>query len=148
MVEQARERYKKEIEQGIVEIFQKKVEDFVPSQNVSLILSVLTLQFVSIEERYKVVQQLYASLVPNGAMILVEKTSSTNFDLFEKIYYDLKRKNGYTDEQIYSKKESLTNCLIPLSRKDNVSMLKKAGFNNIECIWTDMMFSAWIAIKE
>lgn len=148
MVKKARERYQKEIEQGIIEIYEKKVEDFVPKQNVSLILSVLTLQFVDVEERYKVVKELYESLVHQGAMVLVEKTSSANSNLFEKIYYDLKRKNGYTEEQIYSKKEGLANCLIPLSREDNVKMLKRAGFSNIECIWTDIMFSAWIAIKE
>ena len=148
MVAKVRERYQKEIEKGIVEIFEKKVEEYVPKQNVSLILSVLTLQFVNIEDRCRVVQELYASLVPQGAMILVEKTNSANFDLYEKIYYDLKRKNGYTEEQIYSKKESLSNCLVPLSREDNVKMLKMAGFKNIECIWTDIMFSAWIAIKE
>lgn len=148
MAEKVRERYQKEIKQGIVEIFEKKVEECVPKQNISLILSVLTLQFVNIEDRYRVVQELYASLVSRGAMILVEKTNSVNFDLYEKIYYDLKRKNGYTEEQIYSKKESLSNCLVPLSREDNVKMLKMAGFKNIECIWTDIMFSAWIAIKE
>lgn len=148
MVKKARERYQKEIEQGIIEIYEKKVEDFVPKQNVSLILSVLTLQFVDVEERYKVVKELYESLVHQGAMVLVEKTSSANSNLFEKIYYDLKRKNGYTEEQIYSKKEGLANYLIPLSREDNVKMLKRAGFSNIECIWTDIMFSAWIAIKE
>lgn len=148
MVVRARERYQKEIELGIVEIFEKKVEEFVPKQNVSLILSVLTLQFVNVEDRYRVVQELYTSLVPQGAMILVEKTNSANFDLFEKIYYNLKRKNGYSEEQIYSKKESLSNCLVPLSREENVKMLKMAGFKNVECIWTDIMFSAWIAIKE
>ena len=148
MVERVRERYWKEIEQGILEIYEKKVEDYVLEQNVSLILSVLTLQFVNIKDRYKVVHDLYESLIPHGAMILVEKTSSKNSDLFEKIYYDLKRKNGYTEEQINSKKKSLSNCLMALSREDNVEMLKKAGFSNIECIWTDIMFSAWIAIKE
>lgn len=148
MVERVRERFHQEIEQGIVEIYQTKIEDFIPKHNVSLILSVLTLQFVDVEDRYRVLKKLYDSLIPHGAIILVEKTRSSNSELFEKIYYNLKRKNDYTDEQIYKKKESLTNYLIPLSRDDNVRLLQKAGFNNIECIWTDIMFSAWIAIKE
>ena len=55
------------------------------------------------------------SLTDGGALIFVEKILSENMDdLMVDLYYEMKRENGYTDEQIMSKRRSLENVLSPL----------------------------------
>lgn len=151
MANRATERFKKYISDGVLKIIPKKIENYEIKSENSVVLSVLSLQFIPPELRQNVVDSVYNSLISHGAFILVEKTRLKSNDiaqLYEDIYYDLKRKHGYTDEQIFAKKECLKNVLIPYTRQENETMLRHAGFSTIECFWTDIMFSAWIAIKE
>ncbi|MDR1541381.1 MAG: methyltransferase domain-containing protein [Clostridiales bacterium] len=151
MAEKFRERYQEEIASDIVTLFQEDIVSFYPDVRASLVLSVLTLQFVDVHKRDGIIKRAYESLIEGGALILAEKTSPCNSGLeplFEDVYFDFKRGNGYTDEQIFSKKSSLEKFLIPLTMKENTNLMMKAGFNIVECIWTDIAFSAWIAVKE
>lgn len=151
MVNKAREQFRSEIAAGYVEIMHSGIEDCYLAQGNSLVLSVLTLQFIPPVLRPPILRNIYDSLTVNGALILVEKTCTDDpkMDaLYEKVYYDMKREHGYTEEQIFAKKESLKNVLIPFSRSENEKILRDAGFSIVECFWTDIMFTAWIAIKE
>ncbi len=151
MVHNFNERFHQEISNGYVEIVNCGVEDYYPQVNASLVLSVLTLQFVSLNNRQGIVNSIYNSLCSNGAFILVEKTKKTSLkmaDLFKDVYYELKMNNGYTKEQIFNKEKSLEGVLEPLTYEDNIQMLKNAGFKHIHQIWSDIMFVAWIAVKE
>lgn len=151
MVKKFNDRFYNEIKNGLVKIFNTGVEDYYPIVNASLVLSVLTLQFIPKQKRQLIINQVFNSLIPNGAFILVEKTQispSTDDDLFKKIYYELKKQNGYSTEQILNKESSLKDTLVPLTREENVHMLREAGFKRINCFWSDIMFVAWIAVKE
>lgn len=63
----------------------------------SVIISCLTLQFIPIEYRQKVMSDIYRSLVPGGAFIWVEKVLGNSYAIDEfmvKEYYDIKRENS------------------------------------------------------
>ena len=63
---------------------------------------VLTLQFTPIEYRQKIIQSIYNSLEPGGALILVEKVLGSNYALDSMMvdeYYRIKADNAYTQEQ-------------------------------------------------
>lgn len=115
-----------------------------------LILSILTIQFVPIEYRLQILDNIYKLLTDNGVFIFVEKVigSSAEIDsLLTKIYYDLKKTNGYTNEEIQRKKLALEGVLVPVTAKWNEELLKMAGFSKVECFWRCLNFSGWIAIK-
>lgn len=115
-----------------------------------LITSILTLQFIPIEYRPKILRNIYKALSDEGAFILVEKVicpNSDNNELFIKEYYRIKEENGYSKEQINNKKRSLENVLVPLTVKQNEELLKEAGFSSIECFWRYYNFCGWIIRK-
>lgn len=123
--------------------------DFHPFSS-SLTLSVLTLMFVPIEYRQRVVENVYRSLVPGGAFVLVEKLiggCGATDRLFEDIYLATKRSSGYTPEQVGRKKLALEGVLVPISAEWNESLLRRAGFRVVESFWRWANFGAWIAIK-
>lgn len=116
----------------------------------SVVLAVLTLQFVPIEHRARVVRRAAESLAPGGAMILVEKilgSSSWADDLLVADYYDFKRANGYTQEDIDRKRLALEGVLVPQTAEANEEMLRREGFREVECFWRHLNFAGWIAVR-
>jgi tRNA (cmo5U34)-methyltransferase len=122
-----------------------------PDFDSSVVLSVLTLQFIPIEYRQKIVSQVYNSLRPGGIFLLVEKVlgrdSFTN-ELFIETYLERKGANGYSQEEINRKRESLEGVLVPVTSLWNEDLLKLAGFSHVECYWRHLNFAAWMGIKE
>lgn len=68
-------------------------------------------------------------------------------DLMVDLYYQMKRENGYTDEQIMAKRRSLENVLSPLEPEWNEALLKEAGFRRVQMFWRCLNFCMWIAVK-
>lgn len=114
-------------------------------------LAVLTIQFTPIEYRLQILSNVYKHTAVGGAFIMVEKVlgASANIDrTMVASYYDLKRRNGYTEEQIQRKRMSLEGVLVPLTAHMNEEMLRAAGFNQVDCFWRWMNFAGWIAVKS
>lgn len=133
------------------EIFDTDLRHDYPAVDPSVVLSVLTLQFIPIEYRQKIVSQVYNSLRPGGAFLLVEKIlgrDSVTNELFIETYLDRKGANGYSQEEINRKRQSLEGVLVPVTSLWNEDLLKLAGFSHVECYWRHLNFAAWIGIKE
>ena len=119
-----------------------------PGLGASLVLSVLSLQFMPTSYRQKLLQDIYHSMTPGGAFILVEKIVSEEMDdLMVDLYYDMKRENGYSDRQIMEKRRSLENVLSPLRPSWNADMLRTAGFHSVDMFWRCLNFCGWVAVK-
>ena len=79
MLDAARERFAAEIAAGTVDIREHDLRYGLPDDALpSLTLAVLTLQFVPIEHRQRVVADVYRKTQPGGAMIVVEKILGPN----------------------------------------------------------------------
>jgi tRNA (cmo5U34)-methyltransferase len=63
------------------------------------------------------------------------------------IYYDYKKKQGYSDFEIAQKREALENVLVPYTLKENEEMLKNAGFSYVEVIFRWANFATFFARK-
>lgn len=116
----------------------------------SLVLSILTLMFVPTEHRQRVVDRTYESLIPGGAMIVVEKVLGAGSDLddrFTGLYRDEKVRAGYSEVQIARKALALEGVLVPLTANANEKMLYDTGFRTVECFWRWMNFAGWVAVK-
>lgn len=150
MLQASRERFKSQIESGIVEIRRCDLRTEFPTVPVSVLLSVLTLQFVPIEHRQQLVYQMYSQLQPGGALILVEKvlgaTAAIN-QLMVGLYHRLKVESGYTQEEVERKRLSLEGVLVSVTAAWNEELLKQAGFRQVDCFWRWMNFAGWIAVK-
>ena len=133
-----------------VEVRALDLRSELPGGQYSVALCVLTLQFVPIEYRLRIVQHIYDTLLPGGALLLVEKVLGANYALdatFVELYYTLKQRNGYTSDDIERKRLSLEGVLVPITAAWNESMLRDAGFHSVDCYWRWMNFAGWIAIK-
>lgn len=146
MVEACRERFK---DARSVEVKQGNLWQFLPlEEKTSLVLSVLSLQFMPTAYRQSIINDIYNAMVPGGALILVEKIIGENLDdEMVELYYQMKTENGYTTDQIMEKRRSLENVLSPLKAEWNVDLLRTAGFKAVEEFWRCLNFCGWIAVK-
>ena len=151
MLEEVKKRYSGWVEAGLVDAQKFDIRNGLPEHLfTSLVLSVLTLQFTPIEYRQKIIQSIYDSLEPGGALILVEKVLGADYTIDSMLvdeYYKLKAKNAYTQEQISAKRKSLEGVLVPITAKWNEEMLKDVGFRDVDCFWRYLNFAGWVAVK-
>ena len=67
--------------------------------------------------------------------------------LFIDYYYDLKKRNGYSDLEISRKREALENVLVPYKLMENREMLLRAGFRYCDVFFKWYNFCGMIAVK-
>lgn len=119
-------------------------------ENASVVLLVLTLQFVRPLYRDKLIRRIVDAMPENGALIMVEKLTSSHTmlnRLFIKYYYDYKKRNGYSEVEIAQKREALENVLIPYRVEENHEMLREAGFRHVEEFFRWYNFCGMVAVK-
>ena len=117
----------------------------------SVTLVVLTLQFIPIEYRQRLLRRIYETTTKGGVIILVEKilgNSSVIDDVLVNQYYNIKNFNGYSKEDIVRKRLALEGVLVPMTAKWNEEMLYSAGFNYVDSFWRYLNFAGWIGVKE
>jgi tRNA (cmo5U34)-methyltransferase len=119
-------------------------------RNASMVLMVLTLQFVRPLHRDGLVKTILQGLNENGCLILVEKVlgeDSVFNRLFIKYYYDLKKRHGYSEMEIAQKREALENVLVPYKLLENREMILRAGFRYCDVFFKWYNFCGIIAVK-
>jgi tRNA (cmo5U34)-methyltransferase len=151
MLEESRVRFKKEITDKYVEIREFDLRNDYPKIAASVTLAILTIQFIPIEYRLQLIRDIYLNTKRGGCLIFVEKVLGNSADLnrtMVDIYHGMKKRNGYTTEQIERKRLSLEGVLVPVTAKWNEELLKMAGWNQVDCFWRWMNFAGWVAVKE
>jgi tRNA (cmo5U34)-methyltransferase len=119
-------------------------------ENASVVLMVLTLQFIRPLYRERLVQSIYKGMADNGCLIVVEKVlgeHSTFNRLFIKHYYEMKVRNGYSELEIAQKREALENVLVPYRLEENKELLRNAGFRHVDTFFKWYNFCGMIALK-
>ena len=116
----------------------------------SVVMMVLTLQFIRPLYRQRLIRSVREGLTENGCLILVEKVlgeNSTFNRLFIKHYYEMKTKNGYSELEIAQKREALENVLIPYRLEENRELLRSEGFRHVDVFFKWYNFCAIVAMK-
>jgi len=119
-------------------------------ENASVVMMILTLQFIRPLHREDLLRRINAALPTNGCLLLVEKVTgpySLLNRLFIEHYYDFKRRSGYTEMEISRKRESLENVLIPYHIQENRELLFHTGFTQIEEFFRWYNFCGIVAVK-
>ena len=133
-----------------VELVCSDLNKSVNVENASVVLMNLVLQFVRPLQRTRVVQEIASGINKGGCLILVEKVlspDSTVNRLFIKYYYEMKKRNGYSEMEIAQKREALENVLIPYHYVENRDLLMECGFRHCEMFFRWYNFCGMIAIK-
>jgi tRNA (cmo5U34)-methyltransferase len=150
MLAACRERFAGWIDNGVLEVRQHDLRTGLPAlMPASLILSVLTIQFTPVELRQRVVADAFRVLRGGGAMIVVEKVlgpDAAGDRLLVDSYYDRKRANGYSADDIDAKRVALQGVLVPQTAEANEQMLRAEGFRVVP-FWRSLNFAGWLAIK-
>ena len=97
----------------------------------SVVILNWTLQFVRPLHRDAVIRRIYDRLRDRGCLIVLEKVlgnESLLNRLYIDLYYDFKKRNGYSELEIAQKRESLENVLIPYRLDENLELLRRNGF--------------------
>lgn len=119
-------------------------------ENASMVLMILTLQFIRPLYRDKLVEHILKGMNEGGALILVEKVLGEDSFFnrtFIKYYYDFKKRNGYSELEIAQKREALENVLIPYKLLENREMLLKTGFRYCDVFFKWYNFCGIVAVK-
>ncbi|MEF8982625.1 methyltransferase domain-containing protein [Thiohalorhabdus sp.] len=116
-----------------------------------LVTSVFTLQFLRLAERRRLLRRLAESLVEGGALILLEKTrgdSPAFEDMWTELYWDFKRRQGLSPEEVLEKASSLRGVLNPLTMEENMALLQQSGFSRVEPFFKWYNWAGFLAVKN
>jgi tRNA (cmo5U34)-methyltransferase len=119
-------------------------------ENVSLALSLFTIQFIRSVDKLPLLSRIHAGLVDGGALIIAEKTLAETARLQDALtfpYYDFKLERGFTPEQILDKERSLRGQMTLWTETELRAALNRVGFREIEPIWRSFMFVGLLALK-
>lgn len=148
MLKKARQRF---IKNDKVKIINHDVSEKILGGPYDIVTSVLTLQFIPINYRQQIIQNIYNSLSGvRGTFLMVEKVlgNTANINtLFVNEYHKYKELHGYSKDQIERKRLSLEGVLVPVTNDWNIDLLKQAGFKQVDVFWRWMNFVGYIAIK-
>ena len=119
-------------------------------ENASIVVLNFTLQFITLEQREPLLQNIYHGLLPGGVLILSEKlcfTEDTEQQLMTDLHLAFKRANGYSDLEISQKRAALENVLIPETLTTHIERLKRVGFSQASQWFQCFNFASILAIK-
>ena len=119
-------------------------------ENASVVVMVLSLQFIRPLYRERLIESIFRGMNENGCLIVVEKVlgeDSVFNRLFIKYYYDMKKRNGYSELEISKKRESLKNVLVPYRLLENKELLLKQRFKYCDVFFKWYNFSGIVALK-
>jgi tRNA (cmo5U34)-methyltransferase len=132
------------------ELFSVDMHREMEIENASVVVMILTLQFIRPLHRAKVIQRIFDGMNDQAALIIFEKITlddSLFNRLFIRHYYEMKKRQGYSEIEISQKREALENVLIPYRPEENRELLANAGFTHIEEFFRWYNFSGIIAVK-
>lgn len=148
MIQRAKQKAKafgaKNIDLICKDILDYEIRDF------DFIISNYTLQFIRPIQRPKLVRKIFEGLNKGGEFYFSEKVIFDDKILDKQmidIYYDYKKKQGYSDYEIATKREALENVLIPFTIEENINMCKEAGFKRVDTIFQWANFVTFRAKK-
>ena len=119
-------------------------------ENVDMVILNYTLQFIPEGQRLKLLQKIEKAMKPGGIIFLSEKIKSPSRrtdDLLVDIYYDFKRRNGYSELEISQKRKALEDVLIPWTPGRHIETLTEAGFHRPEMFFRWTNFASFIGFK-
>ena len=118
--------------------------------NTSVVVLNLTLQFLPLDQRQKLLEKIFSGMNPGGVCILTEKVvfeNNVSEDLFQSLHTNFKSANQYSQLEISQKRKAIENVLIRESIEQHQQRLTDVGFNNVITWFQCLNFVSLLAIK-
>lgn len=119
--------------------------------NAGVVLMCWTLQFIRPLRRDELIRSIHDSLVDGGVLIVTEKilTNSGHMNrFFIDLYYEFKRRRGYSDAEIGRKREALENVLVPYRLDENMDLFRRNGFELVDTFFQWFNFAGFLCVKR
>lgn len=119
-------------------------------ENASVVVLNFTLQFLAPDDRYALLEKIYAGLRPGGILILSEKfvfSDQEAHELLIDLHHDFKRANGYSELEISQKRSAIENVMRPDSIQTHKQRFATLGFSSFEVWFQCFNFGSMFAIK-
>ncbi len=128
---------------------QADVQDY-PVTEASIVLMNYTLQFIAVEKRLDLLTRIHRSLKPAGFLLVSEKVMHAQpamDDALVELYFEFKRRQGYSELEISRKRDALENVLVPLTIDENLNLLREAGFERTELLLKWFNFATFVCYR-
>ena len=132
-----------------IELIEGDLRSF-PIRGEDVVVANYTLQFIRPMDRPELVKRIHEGLNEGGEFYFSEKVVFEDRYLDKAmidIYYDYKRRQGYSDYEISAKREALENVLIPFTIEENIRLCREAGFVHVDTIFQWANFVTFRARK-
>lgn len=113
----------------------------------SVVLMNYTLQFVPQEDRPQLLRRICNSIRPGGFLLISEKVAHDRPEMdnaLVELYFEYKRRQGYSELEISRKRDALENVLVPLSTQENLELISAAGFGRTEVLLKWFNFATFL----
>jgi len=147
MIKEAR----KKVNRPNVRFYHKNVLDVEFSPPANFVTSLFTMQFLTLAERRALLAHICEGLIEGGGLLIVEKVSSEYSvfeDMWTELYWDFKRRQGFTPEQIIEKANSIRGVMKPLTTEENLDLLWQSGYSRVDICFKWYNWAAILAIKN
>lgn len=149
MIEKCRQNISKQQASASIRTQLSDIQD-IKIENASFVLLNLTLQFVPLEQRQRVIEGIYQGLNKGGACLLTEKVVAADPEtdrLLQELHENFKSANDYSQLEISQKRKALENVLLRESIASHQQRFYDAGFTLVTSWFQCMNFVSMIAVK-
>jgi tRNA (cmo5U34)-methyltransferase len=132
-----------------VEVIEADIRD-IEIKDASMVVLNFTLQFLSPEDRYSLLEKIYQGLKPGGVLIVSEKyifDDSQAHELLIDLHHDFKRANGYSELEISQKRSAIEDVMRPDSIAQHKLRFESIGFSSAEVWFQCFNFGSMFAVK-
>ena len=147
MVTEAR----KKVNRPNVRFHHKNVIDVEFSPPAHFVTSLFTMQFLTTAERRTLLNRIHGGMIEGGCLLAVEKVCAEHScfeDIWNELYWDFKRRQGFTPEQILEKANSIRGVLKPMTTEENKELLLQTGFSRVELFFKWYNWAGFVALKS
>jgi tRNA (cmo5U34)-methyltransferase len=116
----------------------------------SVVVMNFTLQFIPLDERNRIIQNIYNGLLPGSIFVLSEKIAfpdNTENEFQIDMHHEFKKLHGYSELEVSQKRSALENVLIPDTANTHRERLQHAGFQQVYVWFQCFNFISIVAIK-
>ena len=119
-------------------------------ERASLVISMFTVQFIPVPDKVALLKRIHAGMIDGGCLLIAEKVLAETGRMQDALtfpYYDFKRANGFTADEILDKERSLRGQMTLWTKSEAERTLRKSGFTDVQAIWAHFPFVCWLAFK-
>ncbi len=149
MIEKARRKAEMYSKSAVIEFIEDDITTFRPA-GADVVICNYTMQFIRPLDRPRFVRRIYDNLPDRGLFCASEKIINHDKKLnraFIDMYHQFKKRQGYSELEIAAKREALENVLVPFSIRENLDLIRQAGFPTVETFFQWFNFASFIAVK-